>query len=187
MKLTLNQIKAKVASSYSFEKLLKSKGKTKADDELFDLIDVLESIGIMDTVWCLGCLDYRDYCLFLADVAESALHIYEEFKDIKAPRLAIEAIRKYHSGEISKEELAKASRTAADAASSAYAYAYASAYAVDVSVFASDAARSATSAVYAYAYAAAAAGRERGWQEIEKLFVKHFGNVNLSDAIKRRV
>lgn len=147
MLISLQQIKDKKPCKSGWETLLKSKGKTKADKDLFPITDILDSNGLDDAVWCLRCFEYKDYCLFLADVAESVLHIYEENNASKAPRDAINAIRDYHAGKISKGDL--------DAAVSA-------AYAV------SDAAAAAVSAV-------SAAARNAKKLEIEALFVKYFG------------
>lgn len=134
------------------------------------LIHILESNGIRDAIWALRCFDYKDYCLFLADVAESVLGFYEKKDDSKAPVLAIEGIRKYHAGDISKAELRELSNRATYAASAASAGA--------VSPDADYAAASDAAAYAAYAAAAAAAAdyaRSNKWQEIEQLFIKHFG------------
>lgn len=95
---------------------------------------VLKSNGIEDAIWCLRCFNYLDYCLFLADIAESVLHIYERKYKNTAPRDAITAIREYKLGNIDKLALKNA---------------------------------------YDAAYAAA---RKKKWAEIEKLFIKHFGD-----------
>ena len=141
MKFTLNIIKEKSPCASGWKTLLKSLNKTEADDEELDLMDVLKSNGVEDAVWCLRCFDYLDYCLFLADVAESVLYIYEQKNKNTAPRDAINAIREYKLGNITKAELVDA---AADAA------AYAAAYA-----------------------------RKQKWEEIETLFIKHFGWHNV--------
>ena len=55
--------------------------------------------------------------LFAADCAEHVLHIFEdEYPDDDRPRKAIEAVRKFVYGEISKEELSAAYYAACDAA-----------------------------------------------------------------------
>ncbi len=158
MKLTLNKIKEHSPCKSGWKILLTSMNKTEADDVEFELIDVLNSNNIEDAVWCLKCFDYLDYCLFLADVAESVLHIYESEYDSKAPRKAIQGIRDYKGGKITKEEL----KVLADdayvvAINSDSDSAYASAYAA--------AAHSAAFAVTSY----------EKWNEIKQLFIKHFG------------
>ena len=166
MKTTLNEIRKHSPCSDGWGNLLLSLDKTQPDDEDLDLMYILKSNGIQDAVWALRCFDYLDYCLFLADVAESVLCIFEKNNDSKAPRLTIQAIRDYKGGGITKERLL----------STAYA-AYA-AYA-DVAYYAADAADAAYAA-YSAAYAADAASaaaysRKSKWQEIERLFIKHFG------------
>ena len=75
MKTTLNEIKAKSPCGSGWRKLLGSLDKTEADDAPIDLMYILKSNGIQDAVWALRCFDFKDYCLFLADVAESVLPI----------------------------------------------------------------------------------------------------------------
>jgi len=172
MKFTLNKIKERHPCESGWKTLLKSLGKSKADDEELELTYVLKSNGIEDAIWCLRCFDYLDYCLFLADVAESVLHIYERKNKSTAPRDAITAIREYKLGNIKKSDLKKAAAAAYAADADAYAAAAAAyaAYAYDAA-----AAYAAAAAADAYAaYAAAAAGKKK-WEGIEKLFVKHFG------------
>ena len=148
---TLNDIKSHLPCTSGWETLLKSLGKTKPDDEPIDLMTILKSNGIKDAIWCLRCFDYLDYCLFLADIAESVLHIYERDNDNTAPREAIAAIREYKLGNINKITLAAA------------AYAAYAAY---------DAAANAAAAAYTDA------SRKQKWEEIEVLFIKHFGGNN---------
>jgi len=186
---TLNKIKDKHPCSDGWSKLLKSLGKTKTDDQDLDLMHILKSNGIQDAVWTLRCFDYLDYCLFLADIAENVLHIYEKNNDSKAPMLAIKAIRDYKKGVITKAQLsnaytaaADAAYTAADAAADAYADADAAADAdADAAYAAADDAAYAAYAADAAAYAAdadAAAAADAGWSDVERLFIKHFGGVS---------
>lgn len=80
------------------------------------ILDILNRNGVKDAYWALKTQDYKDYCLILADVAESVLYIFEaEYPSDNRPRKAIEAIRKYKNEEISLEEL-KAAAYAAYAA-----------------------------------------------------------------------
>ena len=157
--------------------MLKNLKKTKADDEPLALSYILKSNGIQDAIRALKCFDYLDFCLFLADVVESILSIYEKKHNDTALRDAINAIRLYKEGKISKKELidiAKAANNdcviaAATAANASYATASAS-YA-------------ATSAFYVTAKVVAAAYHdadnydkaEKKWLEITVLFNKNFG------------
>ena len=200
---TLNIIKSKQPCSDGWKLLLKSLGKTKPDDEALSLMYILESNGINDAIWALRCFDYKEYCLFLADVADSVLHIFEDkCTDDKRVRLCIQGIRDYHAGKITIEELKNLSASAADAAAYAASAAAASAADADAAAYAASAAAAyaasaaAASAAAAAAYAAyaasaadaaaaasaasaadaAAAARGNKYKEIKVLFVKHFGS-----------
>jgi len=172
---TLNEIKGYSPCADGWTKLLRSLGKTKADNASLDIIYILKSNGIEDAIWCLRCFNYKDYCLFLADVAESVLPLFEAKRtDDQRPRDTIEIIRAYKRGEVTKEQLIAVADAAAAAAYAADADA-AAAYATDTAVhaYATTTAHAAVRAavVYADAYAAA---RKSKWQEIELMFKKHF-------------
>lgn len=99
MNTTLNEIRKHSPCEPSWIKLLKSLNKTSADGELLELMDILKILGIEDAVWCLRCFGYKEYCLFLADIAESVLPIFEDkYPNDNRPRLTIQAIRDYHAG-----------------------------------------------------------------------------------------
>jgi hypothetical protein len=147
-----------------------------------ELMKELKENGIRAAVKKLSDYEYRDYCLFNADVAWSVLPIFEAENGIKAPRLAIEGVRKWHRGDISDEELKVLSAYADAAADAAADDSDAAACAAAAAAHAADAAdtaytdasySSAASAAYAY-YAAAAADKK--WEEIEQIFIKHFGD-----------
>ena len=170
---TLNKIRENSPCKNGWEKLLNSLDKTHADDDPLSLMHVLESNGIEDAIWCLCCFDYREYCLFLADVAESVISIYKDkYPNDDRVEKCIKAIRSYHAGDVDIEFLKAAYDAAYAAAYSADDVAY-SAYAAAYSAYA--AAYSAYAAAYAAAAADAADARKRKWKEIEVLFIKHFG------------
>ncbi len=130
---------------------------------------IYEIIGIKDAIWCLRTQDYKDYCLFLADVAESVLPIFEaEYPDDKRPRQAIDGIRAWHCGDINSWQLYILS-DAAYAAVTTTAYA-ATAY---VAAYAATAYAAYDAAFYA---ANTAINAGSGWEKIEELFIKHFGD-----------
>jgi hypothetical protein len=109
---------------------------------------ILENTDIRDAVWSLLTLPYRDQCLFVADVAELALPYWEKvYPADSRPRECIAAIRQYHAGAITRDEL----RIYAGADDASYAAAYA-----------------------AGAVGADAAATAAIWQKIEELFVKYF-------------
>ena len=121
MKLTttLNRIREHHPCKDGWEKLLRHLGKTAADDEIIDLLTVLESNGVQDTLWCMRATveDSRTTCAELAcRFAESVLPVFEaRYPDDKRPRLAIQAARDCLSGRIDRDA-ARAASYAADAA-----------------------------------------------------------------------
>ena len=153
-----------------------------------DLIEILEFNGIGNAVWALRCFDYKDYCLFLADVAESVLPVFEaEYPADDRPRKAIKAIRDYHVGKITEEELAAAARAARIAAKAAGAVkaatkaaeraAWTAVEATKAGRIAGSAAATTEAAAGAALWAENAAAQDTKWREIESLFRKHFGGV----------
>lgn len=142
-----------------WNQLLEFLGKTEGDDEPLSYSTILESNGLDDALWCLGC--HKDEGLvrtFACDCAERALYLFEDkYPDDKRPREAIETARRFIKGEATSEEMAAAGAAAWDAAGAA---AGAAAWA---------------DARYAARYAAgdAAGAAERKIQS--ELFVEHFG------------
>jgi hypothetical protein len=77
MKTTLNKIREHSPRKNGWEKLLTTLGKTKADDDPLDLLTILDSNGLDDTLWCLRAVDGHDaeirklacaYALMVADL-----------------------------------------------------------------------------------------------------------------------
>jgi hypothetical protein len=127
MKTTYKKIREFNPCADGWKKLCKNLNPEMDMEKEVTILEILDSNGVKDAFWALRTQEYRDYCLILADVAESVLHVYEEKnKGDTRPREAIEAIRKWHSGIITDAELKNAA--AADAAADA---AYAAAYAAD--------------------------------------------------------
>ncbi len=90
----------------TWEKLLNYLNKTTADNESLSLMTIHKTMGINEAIWCLRTQDYRNYCLFLADIAESVLSVFEaEYPENKQPRQAIKAIRDWYNGDITKKQL----------------------------------------------------------------------------------
>ncbi|MCP4495056.1 MAG: hypothetical protein GY820_48315 [Gammaproteobacteria bacterium] len=172
MNTTLNKIREYSPCEPSWEKLLASLNKTKADDEPVSFKYILTTLDIEDAVWCLRTLTYKEQCLFMADVAELTLPIFEKYSDDPAPRKCIQAIRDYEQGLIGKAEL----QAAANAAYAANADA-AAADAIDVADAACATAYAAdpdADAAGVTACAAEADVNDDKWQEIEALFIKYF-------------
>ena len=171
---TLGKIKEHGPCKGSWNKLLELVGGYDPEKEV-SLIYILENLGIIDAVWALRCFDYKDRCLFSADVAALVLPIYEK----KYPgdfriRDCIQGIRDFHAGKISEEKLKELAVDAGAAAAYAAAAAGAAAYAVDVYAAADAADRAAYAAATDAAYATAAYAAIL--DKIEALFRKHFCN-----------
>jgi hypothetical protein len=118
---TLNAIREHSPCEGVWEKLLKSLGKTQADDEPLPLVAILDSNGIDDAIWCLRVPEEEEHRtavrLFTCDVARGVLHIFEkQSPNDKRPRHAIEIARRYALGKATKEELDAAWAAARDAA-----------------------------------------------------------------------
>lgn len=60
MKTTLGMIRLHTPCYHGWTKLLSWLGKTKADAEPLSLLDILESNGISDAVWCLRAVTGHD-------------------------------------------------------------------------------------------------------------------------------
>ena len=90
-------------------------------DTPIDFLELLEELGIRDTLWCLRTQDYRDYCLFMAEVAELVLPSFEErYPQDTGPRLALASVGLWHEGVASDEQLAAASEMAEQSAREAH-------------------------------------------------------------------
>lgn len=105
MKTTLNEIKSHHPCSDGWVSLLRRLGKTKTDKKPLKLMTILKFNGIQDAVWALRCFDYSDTCLFQADVAESVLHVFESNTNSQVLRLTIRAISDFKARKITKNEL----------------------------------------------------------------------------------
>ena len=93
MRTTFAKIKSFKPYIRDWEKLCKNLNPEMDMNKKVSLMEILAGNGIEDAVWALRTQEYRDYCLFLADVAESVLHIFEKkHPDGKRPRNTIEAI-----------------------------------------------------------------------------------------------
>ena len=57
---TLEQIRSHSPCETGWKRLLKHLGKTKADDEPLPIIEILDSNGLDDALWCLRAVDGHD-------------------------------------------------------------------------------------------------------------------------------
>ena len=126
---TLELLKQHRACESGYRKLKKSLGAAWPKDKPINLLQVLESNGVQDMLWCLrateqDCLKQR--YLICADMAESVLHLFTaKYPNDNRPRLAIDAARKVASGEKDSAYAADAAYAAVDADYADYAAAYA--------------------------------------------------------------
>jgi len=117
MRTTLNKIRAYSPCTSGWEKLLKSKGKTKADDVEFSIIDVLDSNGIDDALWCMRAVDgcEKEMRLFAVWCARQVKHLMTDQRSLNA----LDVAEKFANGDASREQLQDARDAAWDAARAA--------------------------------------------------------------------
>jgi len=169
MKTTLNKIRGYSpcgiqphpnGNLYGFARLMNTLGKTKTDDELITIIQIIDSNGICDAIWCLRAVEGYDkeIRLFMAWCARQVQHLMRDQRSITA----LDVSERYAKGLATQEELeiaiddADAASAAADAYASAAADAYAAAAADAYAAAAYAAADAADVAAYAAADAATA-------------------------------
>jgi len=203
MKTTLKGLEK--ISDFDYTKLTSNLNTSDPYTEV-SILEILNSNGIKDAVKVLQTQKYKNYCLFLADVAESVLHIFEEEDPYNnRPRKCIEGIRLYHSGRITEDELdelriciyynisaiystfavysaayyaaAVVAYYAAQDASNASGNVDAAYYTTSAAYYASSAASNASAGYYA---SSATKSRDNKWKEIEGMLRKHL-KINLLD------
>lgn len=86
------------------------------------LLQLLDSNGIHDALWALRCWNYRDHCLLLADIIEPS----GKHSDCDAVRNMATTIRRWHAGNITDADLARAAAARGESAA-AWASAWAAA------------------------------------------------------------
>ena len=153
MKTTLNKIRAHSPCKDGWEKLLKSLNKTGPDDEPLDLLTILDSNGLDDTLWCLRAVEghEKEIRLYAVWCARQVQHLMKDDRSIEALDIA----ENYANGLASEKELA-AAWSAANAAWAA-AWSAANAARADIWAAASAAWDAASAAASAAAWAANAA------------------------------
>ena len=167
--LTLNKIRGKSPCQSGWNTLMKSMGKTEADDTRVSIAHLLESNGKNDTLWVIfRCIpdQLEKKRNMIADIvepaieaAESVLHIFEKkYPDDKRPRKAIEnAKENVRRSRLGLERLPRPDVAYAAGADNAAYAAYAAVYAAagaDNAAYAAYADNAAYAAVYAAVYAA---------------------------------
>jgi len=74
MKTTLNEIKKYGPCFHSWKILLRSLGKTRADDEPLKITTILDSNGLDDALWCLRAVDDRERQSALVPIRGRQMH-----------------------------------------------------------------------------------------------------------------
>ena len=151
MKTTLNKIRSHSPCADGWEKLLTHLGKTKADDEPLDLLTILDSNGLDDTIWCFRAVEGcdKEMRLYAVWCARQVQHLMKDPRSIDA----LDVAERFANGTASNEELA-AARDAAEAAWAALAAARDAAGVAGAAAWA---------AAKAAAWAAGAAARDAAW------------------------
>ena len=155
MKTTLNNIRTHHPCVNGWEKLLKHLGKTKADDEPLDLLTILDSNGLDDTLWCFRAVEGcdKEIRLYAVWCAQQVQHLMKDPRSIDA----LDVAERFANGTASNEELAAAWDAARDAARDA------SKDAAKDAAGAAWAAAGAARAAAGAAWAAAGAARDAAW------------------------
>jgi hypothetical protein len=152
MNTTLNKIRENEPCADGWEQLLRTLGKTKADDEPLSLITILDSNGLDDALWCLRAVDgyEKEMRLYAVWCARQVQHLMTDKRSLDA----LDVAERFAYGEATKDELADAEDAAwAAARSVARDTAWAAAWAATRAV-AWDAAWAAARAAWAAARAA---------------------------------
>jgi hypothetical protein len=117
MNTTLNKIRENQPCTDGWEKLLRTLGKTKADDEPLSLITVLDSNGLDDALWCLRAVDgyEKEMRLYAFWCARQVQHLMTNQRSLDA----LDVAERFAHGKATKDELAAARAAASVAAWSA--------------------------------------------------------------------
>jgi hypothetical protein len=118
---TLRLLREAEACADGYRNLRESLPGSWRDDDKIDFLHILAFNGVDDTLWALRAVipeqaaDAENRARRIAvELAERVLPLYENrHPDNDAPRRAVEAARKFADGEISRDELTAASRSAA--------------------------------------------------------------------------
>ena len=110
---TLNKIREQGPCIDGWERLLRSLGKTKADDEPLSLLTVLDSNGLDDTLWCFRAVDGfdKEKRLFAVWCARQVQHLMTDSRSLAA----LDVAERFAFGDATRTEL-DAAQSAAQAA-----------------------------------------------------------------------
>lgn len=114
---TLNAIRQHVPCADGWEKLLRHLGKTKADDEPLRIVEILDSNGLEDALWCLRAVEGcdREIRLYAVWCARQAQHLIFDPRCVAA----LDVAERYANGQAANEELEAAQQAVAVAWSEA--------------------------------------------------------------------
>ena len=116
---TLNKIKDHSPCCDGWKKLLRTLDKTAADDEPISIVQILNSNGLDDALWCLRAVSGMDkeIRLFAVWCTRQAEHLMTNQRSKDALNVA----ERFANGEATQEELAAARDAAWAAAGAAWA------------------------------------------------------------------
>jgi hypothetical protein len=157
MQTTLNEIRSHRPCHEGWAKLLRTLNKTQADDEPIGIVEILDSNGMDDALWCLRAVkDHdREIRLFAVWCARQVEHLMTD----RRSKDALNVAERFAIGEAKQEELS-AARSAAEVAAEVARSAWSTA-----EVAAEVARSTAGSAAWSVARLAAWAEGARGWEE----------------------
>lgn len=114
MKTTLKAIRKHSPCEEGWTKLLRTLNKTKADDEPVSIIQILDSNGLDDALWCLRAVDGhdREIRLYAVWCARQVEHLMTDPRS----RDALDVAERHANGQASNRELDAAYAAARDAA-----------------------------------------------------------------------
>lgn len=103
MKTTLNKIRDCDPCTEGWEKLLRSLGKIKADDEPLSITTILDSNGLDDALWCLQtvCGYDREIRLYTVECARSVQYLMTDKRSLRA----LDVAERYANGLASSDDL----------------------------------------------------------------------------------
>jgi len=159
MYTTLNKIRSHLPCEKGWKTLLKSLGKTEADDEPLPLLQILESNGLFDALWCIRAVDgfESEKQLLAVAFAREVEHMLQDSRLLNAINVA----EKHAKGLATKMELKEAWYSARAAHIAAT---YAPVRAARASAMGAD------FAAYDTAYYVAAATRNAALKKLDAIF-----------------
>ena len=117
MKTTLKQIRTQLPDNKSFNKLLHHLDKQLPDDTLVDIIEVLNSTGLDDTLWCLNAVNgyESEIRLYAVWCARQVQHLMTDKRSLDA----LDVAERYANGIASSSDMLEARDSASAVVSEA--------------------------------------------------------------------